>query len=98
VSTGTLFLEHVRGRDFLDDGNVVIAVLLMACRESVDKSARRIRSTFADQFKGDTEKACFFSSTISATSDSRRPNFQRRSARGAAFWGSVGSGTKTIAE
>ena len=33
----------------------------MACRGSVDKSARRIRSTFADQLKGDTEKACVFS-------------------------------------
>ena len=59
MSTGTLFLEHVRGRDFLDDGNVVIAAdgMPWKCR----KSARRIRSTFADQLKGDTEKACVFS-------------------------------------
>jgi hypothetical protein len=42
----------------------------MACRGSVDKSARRIRSTFADQFKVTPKRRAFF------FGDVRRPQTQ----------------------
>jgi hypothetical protein len=53
--------DQVREDDFLGGGQTLRAVgpdppMPWKCR----KSARRIRSTFADQFKGDTEKACVF--------------------------------------